>query len=175
MSITGCEPSPWTVCATFLPLRSRCILQTRLRFRRRSLRSLPLPALQSRPHSFSIGSEAANPQIPGYDIEINTSPAFPASSDVLFVAVSRSDYMVTGDLLAPGITLARSRSGWQRGRSMVARTRDNRDCRTPAATGCKSVRDPGRSRVTLMVGIRPRRESCWTIRRLWVERLSDRD
>ena len=47
-------------------------------------------------------SEAANPQIPGYDIEINTSPAFPASSDVLFVAVSRSDYMVTGDLLAPG-------------------------------------------------------------------------
>jgi hypothetical protein len=47
-------------------------------------------------------SDTANPQVPGYDLEVNTSPSFPLASNVLLVSPSRSDYMATRDLLAPG-------------------------------------------------------------------------
>jgi hypothetical protein len=47
-------------------------------------------------------SDTSNPQIPGYDLEVNTSSTFPASSNVLLLSPTRSDYMITRDLLAPG-------------------------------------------------------------------------
>lgn len=47
-------------------------------------------------------SDTPNPQIPGYEINVNTSSTFAFGSDVLTVTPSRSDYMVTRDLLAPG-------------------------------------------------------------------------
>lgn len=47
-------------------------------------------------------SDTPNPQIPGYDLEINTSAAFPSSSSRLLVSPSRSDYLITPNLLAPG-------------------------------------------------------------------------
>jgi hypothetical protein len=46
-------------------------------------------------------TDTANPQVPGYDLQIDTSPNFTGS--VLFLqGVTRSDYMITPDLLAPG-------------------------------------------------------------------------
>jgi hypothetical protein len=47
-------------------------------------------------------SDASNPQIPGYDLDVNTSSSFAAGSNVLFLSPTRSDYMITRDLLAPG-------------------------------------------------------------------------
>src|SRR5947207_10131547 len=47
-------------------------------------------------------SDTPNPQVPGYDLEFNTSPNFPLAGMVLLVSPSRSDYMITRDLLAPG-------------------------------------------------------------------------
>jgi hypothetical protein len=47
-------------------------------------------------------SDTPNPQVPGYDVEVNTSSNFAPATDVLLVSPSRSDYMVTRDLLAPG-------------------------------------------------------------------------
>ena len=47
-------------------------------------------------------SDTANPQIPGYEIEFNTSSSFPLGSQALLLSPSRSDYMITRDLLAPG-------------------------------------------------------------------------
>ncbi len=47
-------------------------------------------------------SDTPNPQVPGYDLEVNTSSNFATSSDVLFISPTRSDYMITRDLLAPG-------------------------------------------------------------------------
>src|SRR3954447_13350019 len=47
-------------------------------------------------------SDTPNPQVPGYDIEVNTSPNFTPATSVLGLSPSRSDYMITRDLLAPG-------------------------------------------------------------------------
>ena len=47
-------------------------------------------------------TDTPNPQVPGYDLEFNTSPNFPLAGMVLLVSPSRSDYMITRDLLAPG-------------------------------------------------------------------------
>ena len=47
-------------------------------------------------------SDTPNPQVPGYDLEFNTSPNFSLATMVLLVSPSRSDYMITRDLLAPG-------------------------------------------------------------------------
>ncbi len=47
-------------------------------------------------------SDAANPQIPGYEVNVNTSPTFSDISNVLLATPTRSDYMITADLLAPG-------------------------------------------------------------------------
>ena len=47
-------------------------------------------------------SDTPNPQIPGYEIDVNTSSGFADISNVLRVSPSRSDYLVTRDLLAPG-------------------------------------------------------------------------
>jgi len=47
-------------------------------------------------------SDTANPQIPGYDIDVDTDPNFSGTFGVLLVQnVSRSDYMLASDL-APG-------------------------------------------------------------------------
>ena len=47
-------------------------------------------------------SDTPNPQVPGYDLEFNTSPNFSLATMVLLLSASRSDYMITRDLLAPG-------------------------------------------------------------------------
>jgi hypothetical protein len=47
-------------------------------------------------------SDTPNPQVPGYDVEVNTSSNFAPATLVLLVSPSRSDYMITRDLLAPG-------------------------------------------------------------------------
>jgi hypothetical protein len=47
-------------------------------------------------------SDTPNPQVPGYDLEFNTSPNFAPATSVLLLSPSRSDYMITRDLLAPG-------------------------------------------------------------------------
>jgi hypothetical protein len=47
-------------------------------------------------------SDTPNPQVPGYDVEFNTSPNFTPNTFALGLSPSRSDYMITRDLLAPG-------------------------------------------------------------------------
>jgi hypothetical protein len=47
-------------------------------------------------------SDTPNPQVPGYDVEVNTSSNFTPATSVLGLSPSRSDYMITRDLLAPG-------------------------------------------------------------------------
>src|SRR5215468_10526042 len=47
-------------------------------------------------------TDTPNPQIPGYDLEFNTSPNFGLATQALLLSPSRSDYMITRDLLAPG-------------------------------------------------------------------------
>src|SRR4030095_15106859 len=71
-------------------------------------------------------SDTPNPQVPGYDIEFNTSPNFTPATSVLGLSPSRSDYMITRDLLAPGSYFWRVRalhgdvSGlWSAGRAIT--------------------------------------------------------
>ncbi|MEY2505644.1 MAG: hypothetical protein QOG27_1924, partial [Verrucomicrobiota bacterium] len=47
-------------------------------------------------------TDTPNPQIPAYEVEVNTSSSFAAISSALGITPSRSDYMITRDLLAPG-------------------------------------------------------------------------
>ena len=47
-------------------------------------------------------SDTPNPQVPGYEIDVNTSTSFADISNVLRLSATRSDYMITRDLLAPG-------------------------------------------------------------------------
>jgi hypothetical protein len=55
------------------------------------------------PPFFFDWSDTANPQVPGYDLDVDTDPNFAGSFGVLFLqGVTRSDYMITPDLLAPG-------------------------------------------------------------------------
>ena len=46
-------------------------------------------------------SDTANPQVPGYDLQVDTTPNF-TNFVLLLQGVTRSDYMITPDLLAPG-------------------------------------------------------------------------
>jgi hypothetical protein len=69
------------------------------RFRREYRRSRrPL----EQPCNYRSSSITPNPQVPGYDLEINSSSTFALSSNALLVEPTRSDYMITRDLLAPG-------------------------------------------------------------------------
>ncbi len=48
-------------------------------------------------------SDTPNPQVPAYDVEFNTSSTFgDATSALSLPGVSRSDYLITANLLAPG-------------------------------------------------------------------------
>jgi hypothetical protein len=71
-------------------------------------------------------SDTPNPQVPGYDLEFNTSPNFSLATMVLLLSPSRSDYMITRDLLAPGNYFWRVRALhgdvaglWSAGRSIT--------------------------------------------------------
>ncbi|HZS17469.1 MAG TPA: hypothetical protein VFA51_05995 [Candidatus Udaeobacter sp.] len=71
-------------------------------------------------------TDTPNPQVPGYDLEFNTSPNFSPATLALLVSPSRSDYMVTRDLLAPGNYFWRVRALhgdvgglWSSGRSIT--------------------------------------------------------
>ena len=56
--------------------------------------SVPLPFLFD-------WTDTANPQVLGYDLQVDSSSNF-ANSVLLLPSVARSDYMITPDLLAPG-------------------------------------------------------------------------
>jgi hypothetical protein len=47
-------------------------------------------------------TDTPNPQVPGYDVQVSTSTTFSDISNVLLVSPTRSDYMISADLLAPG-------------------------------------------------------------------------
>lgn len=48
-------------------------------------------------------SDTANPQVPAYDLDVDTDPAFSDSFGVLLLqGITRSDFMITPDLLPPG-------------------------------------------------------------------------
>jgi hypothetical protein len=47
-------------------------------------------------------SDTPNPQVPGYELDVNTSASFAFGSNVLLLNPSRSDAMITRDWLAPG-------------------------------------------------------------------------
>ncbi len=71
-------------------------------------------------------SDTPNPQIPGYSLEFNTSPNFTPATMALLLTPSRSDYMITRDLLAPGSYFWRVRALhgdvaglWSAGRSIT--------------------------------------------------------
>jgi hypothetical protein len=71
-------------------------------------------------------SDTPNPQVPGYDLEINSSAGFALASSVLLLSPSRSDYMITRDLLAPGNSFWRVRAlhgdvagPWSAGRAIT--------------------------------------------------------
>lgn len=71
-------------------------------------------------------ADTPNPQVPGYDIQVSTSNTFSDISNVLLVSPTRSDYMVTRDLLAPGNYFWRVRavhgdgvSPWSPGRALT--------------------------------------------------------
>src|SRR5205823_9726755 len=67
-----------------------------------SLTSPAAAATVSLPFFFDW-SDTANPQVPGYDVDVDTDPNFAGSFGVLFLqGVTRSDYMITPDLLPPG-------------------------------------------------------------------------
>jgi hypothetical protein len=47
-------------------------------------------------------SDTPNPQVPGYEIDVNTSATFATGSNVLLLDPTRSDALITRDWLAPG-------------------------------------------------------------------------
>src|SRR4029434_8974068 len=48
-------------------------------------------------------TDTANPQVIGYDLDVDTDPNFAGSFGVLLLqGLARSDFMITPDLLAPG-------------------------------------------------------------------------
>jgi hypothetical protein len=70
-------------------------------------------------------TDTANPQVPGYELQVDTSPNF-ANSVLLLQGVVRSDYMITPDLLAPGSYFWRVRAlhgdvpgPWSAGRAIT--------------------------------------------------------
>ncbi len=47
-------------------------------------------------------TDTPNPQIPGYEVEVNPSPTFADINQSLLIGPTRSQYLVTPDLLPPG-------------------------------------------------------------------------
>jgi hypothetical protein len=55
------------------------------------------------PPFFFDWSDTTNPQIPGYDLDVDTDPNFGGAFGVLLLqGITRSDFMITPDLLPPG-------------------------------------------------------------------------
>ncbi len=71
-------------------------------------------------------TDTPNPQVPGYEVEFNASSTFANATSALLVRPSRSDYMITGDLLASGSYFWRVRAlhgdvagPWSAGRAIT--------------------------------------------------------
>jgi hypothetical protein len=47
-------------------------------------------------------TDSPNPQVPGYEVSFNSNATFTGVDVLALPGVTRSDYMITGDLLAPG-------------------------------------------------------------------------
>src|SRR4030095_15653782 len=92
--------------------------------------------------------ETASPQVPGYELDVDTDPSFAGSFGVLLLqGVTRSDYMITSDLLAPGKYFWRVRAlhgdvagPWSAGRAITV----NAGPATPAGLGLFAIiTEPG--------------------------------
>jgi hypothetical protein len=55
-------------------------------------------------------SDTPNPQVPGYEVDFNTNASFTGIDMLGLPGVTRSDYMITSDLLAPGTYFWRVRA-----------------------------------------------------------------
>ncbi len=74
-------------------------------------------------------ADTANPQVPAYDLDVDTDPTFAGSFGVLLLqGITRSDFMITPDLLPPGNYFWRIRalhgdvSGpWSAGRAITVK------------------------------------------------------
>ena len=71
-------------------------------------------------------TDTPNPQVPGYEVDVNTSSTFADASSALLITPTRSDYMITRDLLAPGSYFWRVRAlhgsvagPWSAGRTIT--------------------------------------------------------
>ncbi len=71
-------------------------------------------------------ADTANPQVPGYDVSVSTNPSFTGFDVLSIFGVTRSDYMITTDLLAPGSYFWRVRAlhgnvagPWSAGRAIT--------------------------------------------------------
>jgi hypothetical protein len=79
------------------------------------------------PPFFFDWSDTANPQVPGYDLDVDTDPNFGGNFGVLFLqGITRSDFMITPDLLPPGNYFWRVRAlhgdvfgAWSAGRAIT--------------------------------------------------------
>ena len=71
-------------------------------------------------------SDTANPQVPGYDLDVDTDPNFAGSFGVLFLGgVTRSDFHDHArPACARELLLAHTRSAWRCCRPLVSRARD---------------------------------------------------
>lgn len=55
-------------------------------------------------------SDTPNPQVPGYEVDFNTNATFTGTSMLSIPGATRSDYMISADLLAPGTYFWRVRA-----------------------------------------------------------------
>jgi hypothetical protein len=94
-------------------------------------------------------SDTPNPQVPGYDLQVDTTPNF-TNNVLLLPGVARSDFMITPDLLAPGNYFWRVRAlhGDVAG-PLVRWARDHGDSGAAYAGGLRLVRDHNRARQRL--------------------------
>lgn len=62
----------------------------------------PAPGATVATPFFIDWSDTANPQVPGYEVSFNTNSTFTGLDVLSLPGVTRSDYMISADLLAPG-------------------------------------------------------------------------
>lgn len=63
----------------------------------------PVNGASVSPPFFFDWADTPNPQIPAYDLEVSSSSTFAPGTDALLLqGVTRSDYMITSDVLVPG-------------------------------------------------------------------------
>ena len=131
---------------------------------RRSLVSPAAGATVTVPVTFDW-TDTANPQVPGYQLDVDTDPSFSGSFGVLLVqGVARSDYMVASDL-PPGNYFWRVRgAAWRGLRAVDGGTRDQ-GCRRTRRRPSRDYSRSSPSRAPPTAAIRRKRGCCSTHQR----------